>query len=480
MMGLKSYPAYKNSRAEWMGKVPNNWHVSAIKRFYQIRLGKMLQPQQRTPDDCEVPYLKAKHVQWFDVRMNDADTMWANQNEIDRYEVLTGDLLVCEGGEGGRCGIVAPSGDDPNPCIIQNALHRVRPRALANGTRISRNDYLQYVMSAIAAAGWFDSLNDKATIAHFTAEKFGALLAPVPPLPEQTAIVRFLDYADRRIRHYIRAKQKLIALLEEQKQAIIHQAVTGQIDVRTGQPYPAYKNSGVEWLGEVPEHWEISRVKTEFHCLNHRRLPVSGTERGEMSFRRYDYYGASGVIDKVDDYLFDDELLLIAEDGANLVLRNLPLAIIARGKFWVNNHAHILKPKRGRIEFLASVMESLSYLPWISGAAQPKLTKDRLTSIAIAVPSREEQNRIVSFSGTKTSPLRIGISRAEREINLLREYRTRLIADVVTGKLDVREAAAKLPEIDPLADASDVDGTPDTEVESDIDEFNSALEEAKA
>ena len=84
---------------------------------------------------------------------------------------------------------------------------------------------------------------------------------PLPPLPEQTAIVRFLDHADRRIRRYIRAKQKLIALLEEQKQAIIHQAVTGQIDVRTGQPYPSYKDSGVEWLGEVPEHWELRRVK---------------------------------------------------------------------------------------------------------------------------------------------------------------------------------------------------------------------------
>ena len=81
----------------------------------------------------------------------------------------------------------------------------------------------------------------------------------IPPLPEQTAIVRFLDHADRRIRRYIRAKQKLIALLEEQKQAIIHHAVTGQIEVRTGQPYPAYKPSGVEWLEEVPKHWEMVR-----------------------------------------------------------------------------------------------------------------------------------------------------------------------------------------------------------------------------
>ncbi len=161
----------------------------------------------------------------------------------------------------------------------------------------------------------------------------------------------------------------------------------------------------------------------------------------------YDYYGASGVIDRVDDYLFDDSLLLIAEDGANLVLRNLPLAIIARGKFWVNNHAHILKPRRGNLGVSwQAVMEQINYLPWISGAAQPKLTQDRLMSIAIAVPPRDEQYRIISAATAETAPLSTTTDHARREISLLREYRTRLIADVVTGKLDVREAAAGLPE----------------------------------
>ena len=274
----------------------------------------------------------------------------------------------------------------------------------------------------------------------------------LPPLPEQAAIVRFLDHADRRIRRYIHAKQKLVKLLEEQKQILIHRAVTRGLD-----PNVRLKPSGVEWLGDVPEHWEVSRVKTEFHCLDRRRLPLSSTERGAMTLRRYDYYGASGVIDKVDDYLFDDELLLIAEDGANLVLRNLPLAIIARGRFWVNNHAHILKPKRGNLEFLAGVMERLSYLPWISGAAQPKLTQDRLMSISIAVPPHEEQDRIISCTAAETVQLRIVIDRAHREIDLFREYHTCLIADVVTGKLDVREAAAQLPdevkELEPLDEA---------------------------
>src|SRR5690606_25969328 len=134
-------------------------------------------------------------------------------------------------------------------------------------------------------------------------------------------------------------------------------------------------------------------------------------------------------IDKVDDFLFDDELLLIAEDGANLVLRNLPLAIIARGKFWVNNHAHILKPKRGNLEYLAAVMESINYQPWISGAAQPKLTQDRLMSIAIAVAPREEQDEIMASVEREVEPLKAAIDQGRREISLLREYRACLIAD---------------------------------------------------
>ena len=105
----------------------------------------------------------------------------------------------------------------------------------------------------------------------------GSFLLPIPPLAEQAAIVRFLDHADRRIRRYIRAKQQLIALLEEQKQAIIHRAVTGQLDVRTGRPYAAYLDSGVEWLGSAPEHWERRRLKTLLRPVDHRSVDGSET-----------------------------------------------------------------------------------------------------------------------------------------------------------------------------------------------------------
>ncbi len=313
------------------------------------------------------------------------------------------------------------------------------------------SDFFHVAIRSRAYVPYFSAASDGVRIGQWdlSATRMRDIPFAVPTELEQSRIVRFLDHADQRIQRYIRAKERLIELLEELKQAIIHQAVTGQVDVRTGQPYPAYKDSGVEWLGEVPEHWELSRVKSEFESLNRHRIPLSSVERGNMISRQYDYYGASGIIDKVDDYLFDDELLLIAEDGANLVLRNLPLAIIATGKFWVNNHAHILKPRRGNIEFLAWLMESLSYLPWISGAAQPKLTQDRLMGITIAVPPHDEQNEIIALMKGRTIELTSAVSRVNQEIDLLREYRVRLIADVVTGELDVRETVASLTANDP-------------------------------
>ena len=296
-------------------------------------------------------------------------------------------------------------------------------------------------------------------------EEAHGYFVPYPPLEEQAAIVKYLGHANARIDRAIAAKRKLIALLDEQKQAIINQAVTRGLD-----PNVPMKDSGIPWLGPIPAPWQVARIKDAFRCLNALRVPLSSEQRGAMVSRQFDYYGASGVIDKVDNYLFDEPLILLAEDGANLVSRNLPLAILARGRYWVNNHAHILRPKSGSVEFLAHRLELVDYRPWISGAAQPKLTRDRFMSIPIAVPPLEEQNSIVAFLKSEAAPSDFVISRANREIELLREFRTRLTADVVTGQLDVREAAARLPELDPDDLVSDDVGTDEQDLDTELAE----------
>ncbi|NLG78560.1 MAG: hypothetical protein GX492_01845 [Firmicutes bacterium] len=219
----KPYPAYKPSGVKWLSDVPANWEVKPVKRHYAIQLGKMLQTRPNNPDDVEVPYLKAQHIQWFSVRTSDAPRMWASPRDIQQFGITVGDLLVCEGGEGGRCGIVK---DIPEGFIIQNALHRVRPRDHC------RNDYLQYVMSVIAATGWFHALNNKATIAHFTREKFGALYIPIPSPDEQTAIVEYLDAQTAKIDAAIAAAHREIELLREYRTRVIADVVTGNVDVR--------------------------------------------------------------------------------------------------------------------------------------------------------------------------------------------------------------------------------------------------------
>ena len=462
---LKPYPDYKTSGVQWLGKVPAHWEVAPVKQKYAIRLGKMLQPARRASDDCRISYLKAKHVQWFEVRTNDIDTMWATPDEVDRYGIVAGDLLVCEGGEGGRCGIVKHGTALPDPCIIQNALHRVRPRSWGSVGDISRNDYLQYMMSTVASTGWFDVLTDKATIAHFTAKKFGALLASIPPLPEQAAIVRFLDHAGRRIRRYIRAKQQLIALLEEQKQVIIHQAVTGQINVRTGKPYQAYKPSGVEWF-EVPAHWEVRPAKGYFQEADERSetgseelLSVSHitgvTPRSEKNITMFMAVSNVGYkLCRPGDLVINTMWAWMAALGVasqtGIVSPSYAVYRPHRSSRLLGEYADLL---------LQTVPYKSEYICRSTGIRSSRLRMypKEFLRIKLLCPPPEEQRAIVEIVSKESVDARRAIDLAQGELSLLREYRTSLIADVVTGKLDVREAAARLPdeveELEPLDEA---------------------------
>lgn len=421
---LNPYPKYEDSQLPWLARVPAHWEVRRAKSILQ-RL------DQRSKSGSE-ELLTVSSARGVVPRRTAAVTMFKAESYAGYKLCWPGDLVINSlWAWAGGLGVSNYHG------IVSSAygVYRIRrpakmlPRFLHE---VVRSSSFNWEFKIRSKGVWTSRLQ-------LTDVSFLDAPIVIPPLPEQAAIVRFLDWANARLERAIRAKHRVIALLNEQKQAIIHRAVTRGLDASV-QLGP----SGTPWLGDIPKGWDVSRIKNEFQCLNHRRIPLSSPERGRMTRREFAYYGASGIIDTVDDFLFDDELVLVAEDGANLVLRNLPLAIIARGKFWVNNHAHILKPKRGNIEYLAAVLETLNYRPWITGAAQPKLTQDRLMSIAICVAPIDVQEAIVAHMIKQTAPIQTAISRLQRETDLVREYRTRLVADVVTGKLDVREAAARL------------------------------------
>ena len=437
--GLHPYPAYKPSGVRWLGGVPEHWSVGAVKQNYEIQLGKMLQPNKQAFNDTEVPYLKAVNVQWFKVRTSDPLTMWASLVDAEQYGIESGDLLVCEGGEGGRCGIVRSS---VNGYIIQNALHRVRSR------EHSLNEYLQFVLYVAAAYGYLEALNDKATIAHFTKEKLAAFRIPLPPLPEQRAIVRYLGHVDRRIRRYISAKRKLIALLEEERKFATLEAM---------QSHSAISRR-VEVVAELVQR-PIKRASDDTYT------PIGLYNRGRGMFRKEPRCG-NDLGDSNFFWIEKGDLVIsgqFAWEGAIAMASDVEHGCVASHRY------PILRGKPGILDsgFLLGFFQTdwgqllLDHNSRGAAGRNRPLNARALMKERISLPPIEAQLRIAGMLQVESQVRQ----QARRSEQLLHEYRTRLTADVVTGKLDVREAAAQLPdetddqdpieESGPLADGMD-------------------------
>jgi type I restriction enzyme S subunit len=324
---------------------------------------------------------------------------------------------------------------------------------------------------------------------------FKYLPCPVPPLPEQQAIVRFLDYMDRRIRHYIRVKKQLTTLLNEQKQAIIQKAVTGGLD-----PNVRFKPSDVEWLGDVPEHWEILPLK-----YLGIKFGSGMTPRGGASV-----YQASGIpLIRSQNVHFDglklDDVVFISEDIHNQmsgthvkpddVLLNITGASIGRvtvapenlGEANVNQHVSIIRPNKDKVipQYLATFLSS----PFIqgviyrsaNGAAREGLPLKDMKALPIIVPTLHEQTQIMVNLHKVIDNNNVAIQAAQHNTKLMQEFRTRLLADVVTGKLDVREAASLLPdEFEELEPSTEVDEVAEDDEPGEEADLDTALEEVDA
>ena len=254
-------------------------------------------------------------------------------------------------------------------------------------------------------------------------------VAPLPPLDTQRRIARYLGEKTARIDGLIEKKRSHLDRLAEKRQALITRAVTKGLNAQTPM-----KRSGIDWLGDIPAHWEVLRLRYAVKNLNNMRVPIAAEMRKGVE-RTYPYYGASGIIDYVDEYIFDFPTVLVAEDGANLLSRSTPLSFVAEGKYWVNNHAHILKPEKITIWFCSSLLALYPLDPWISGSAQPKLTKDNLGSLEVWVPPLDEQRQIEASAKEGAGQLQQARQPLEKSIEALEEYRSAVITAAVTGQL---------------------------------------------
>ena len=199
-------------------------------------------------------------------------------------------------------------------------------------------------------------------------------------LAEQRKIANFMIALERRIV----AQQSLVDNLKKYKRGVVKAIMTKQIRFvdKNGKPYP---------------EWSACTLQDAVDFLDGQRKPLESADRAKRQ-GKYPYYGASGIIDSIDDYIFDEPLILLGEDGANIINRSSPLCFIATGKYWVNNHAHVMRPHKGQnIRFLRELLESLDYTRYNTGTAQPKLNQEKCRTIPLSLPIYEEQCHIADF-----------------------------------------------------------------------------------
>jgi len=430
---------YKESGVNWIGKIPLHWSMSKIGHLYEVQLGKMIQPERKLETDKNVPYLKAINVQDTGLVYDTQHKMYASSSDLTKYDIEKGDLLVCEGGEIGRSALVKK---EYKEFIFQNSLHRIR--SISNNVQ-----FLHYIMQAIRNSGYINVLVNRLTIAHLTREKLVNVKVAVPSKSEQDLIVSFLNRKTSEIDTLIEDKEKLIQLLEEKRQAIITEAVTKGLD-----PDVQMKDSGVEWIGEIPKHWTTSKIK----YLSNHHLIYGANASAELDDEDLPRYIRITDIDKNGD-LRDETFKSLTKDIASKYPLKKGDILFARsgatvGKTYIHQENSIstyagylikFQSDTNKINpnFLYYYTKSFYYEKWIEAntiqATIENISAEKYKNMLIPYPPTGEQHSIVEFLESHTADNYALLKELENQIHKLKEYRQALIYEAVTGKIDVQE-----------------------------------------
>lgn len=410
----------KDSGIEWIGEIPEGWEVRKVKKIFSIVNGSTPKSDYSDFWDGDIIWVTPAEM---------SDDIYIIDNSKRKLTTLgytsCGTTLVPKNSilisSRAPIGQVALAGN--KLCTNQGC------KALVSNDEISEKFFCYFFKIQSSA---LNSLGKGTTFLELSSSELGNFIVPYPPLEEQQRIADYLDAKCAHIDQCLELTRQSMEKLRAYKLSCITEAVTKGLD-----PDVPLKDSGVPWIGQIPVGWTLSSVRWEFENLDGRRKPISAENR-TCSDAAYDYYGASGIIDKIDDFIFDETLILIGEDGANLALRNLPLVYIAKGKYWVNNHAHILKPyNTNNLYYMAYQLECVDLTNYITGSTQPKLTQSNLSKIPVVCPPLPEQERIAAYLDKKCARIDALLEEKQALLDKLAEYKKSLIFECVTGKREV-------------------------------------------
>ncbi len=407
----KAYGEYKDSGVEWLGEVPEAWSALMGKRiFSSIR-------KTALKDDVQLAVSQKYGVlpQSLMMLLNDSKVMLALKGTDSFRHVDQNDFVISlRSFEGGieyskYSGCVSPA---------YTVLNNVK--------KISHN-YYKYLLKCApfisALQSTTDSLRDGKSISY---EQFGAICLPLTRLSEQNQIAAFLDHETAKIDTLIDKQQQLIELLKEKRQAVISHAVSKGLD-----PDVPMKDSGVEWLGEVPEHWVIQKIKW-FATMKSGDFITSESIEIEDEFP---VYGGNGLRGYSKRYTHDGKYVLIGRQGA--LCGNINYA---NGKFWASEHAVVVSPYgNNEVIWLGELFGFMNFNQYSFSAAQPGLAVERIKDLHIPIPPSSEQKLVSRFLDFEIQLFESIKDKCNQSITLLQERRTALISAAVTGKIDVRD-----------------------------------------
>ncbi len=433
---LQPYPTYKPSGIDWLGDIPKHWDVRRLKQVALLNPSRT-EARATLPDYTPVVFLPMERV-GEDGGIDQSETrsaheVWNGFTYFRWGDVLVAKITPCfENGKGAYLGTLRT-----NVGFGSTEFHVLRANGAANPQFLYRltttREFRRQGANAMTGAA-----GQQRVPASFVAD----YAIPLPPLDEQQAIVRYLDEADDRIRRAISAKERLIELLTEQRQAVIHHAVTRGLD-----PNVRLKDSGVEWLGEVPAHWGVRRAKHFYGEVDER----STTGKEELMSVSH-ITGVTPRKSSVTMFLADNNIGYKICRPGDIAINTMWAYMAALGVAWqkgiVSPSYGVYRPRSASTfnphyvdPLLRTATYKAEYLRRSTGitSSRFRLYPDQFLGIPLLCPPAAEQADIVRYLDKATADIDSAIANTERQVDLLREYRTRLIADVVTGKVGVRD-----------------------------------------
>jgi type I restriction enzyme S subunit len=439
----------KDSGGEWIGEVPEEWEIGKIGFFYNIQLGKMLQPNQLKSTDTFKQYLCAANIDENGLNFDTIKEMWIPIQDKDTYLLKKGDLLVVEGGDVGLSAIFNGEIED---CYFQNALHRVRNKKNAS------NEYLLNWLLFLKNIGYIDLICNKATIAHFTKEKFVNTLIVLPPLNIQNTIVSHISNKTSKIDSLIADLTAQIEKIKEYRQAIISEAVTKGLNKNAKM-----KDSGVEWIGEVPEKWEISKMK--YKAKLYTGTSISDDDKSLYLDETFEYpYISSKDIDtetKTINYengmrtpkekvefkiAYKNSTLLCVEGGS----AGKKIALLTNDVSFVNKlccfNATTNIESKYLFYYLQTKNFSDEFILNISGLISGVSIK-RLMNFVLPCPLLSTQVTIINYLDSKISKIDSLTTDLTAQIEKLKEFRQSIVSEAVTGRIMIMEKQTNVKKI---------------------------------